>query len=177
MQRPPYLRWVAALLLVAGAAAWDLRPRPTEMHPFLARDVGAGDVITEEDLEWRAVPSGLLAVPDLSAPAAAVDLHAGDPLLDPLLRRAVAVPGEWWGVPVTIGSQAAPGDPVLLVVTDPPTTISGIVVTAQRGDPYALDFRPATVAVPADAAALVAAASAKGLLVAAVRPSGSPADG
>jgi hypothetical protein len=80
-------------------------------------------------------------------------------------------------VPVTIGSQAAPGDPVLLVVTDPPTTISGIVVTAQRGDPYALDFRPATVAVPADAAALVAAASAKGLVVAAVRPSGSPADG
>ena len=172
LQRPPYLRWAAALLLVAGAAAWDMRGEPTHLHPYLASDVAAGNPVTEADVEWREVPAAMIPPPDLSRPVAAVDLRAGDPLLDALLRGPVVVPEGWWAVPVAVGANAGPGDEVLLVVTDPPTTVSGIVVTAQRGDPYSLDFRPASVAVPAEAAALVAAASAQGVLVAAVRPGG-----
>ena len=82
------------------------------------------------------------------------------------------IPDGWWGVPVAIGANAAAGDEVLLVVVDPPTTVIGLVITGQRGDPYSLDYRPASVAVPAEAAPLIAAASAQGTLVAAVRPAG-----
>ena len=164
LQRPPYLRW---------AAAWDMSGDPTSLHPYLATDVAAGDAIGETDVEWREVPMGMLPAPDLTRPVAAADLQAGDPLLDAVLRGPVAVPDGWWAVPVAVGANAGPGDEVLLVVTDPPTTISGVVVTAQKGDPYSLDFRPASVAVPAEAAALVAAASAQGVLVAAVRPAGT----
>jgi hypothetical protein len=61
---------------------------------------------------------------------------------------------------------------VLLVVVDPPTTVTGIVVSPQRGDAYSLDYRPATVAVPLEMAPLIAAASAQGVLVAAIRSPG-----
>ncbi len=172
LQRPPYLRWAAAALLVIGAAAWDLKPEPTSLHPFLTIDVAAGDPIEDADIEWRRVPSGLLTAPDLSSPVAAVDLHSGGPLLEPMLRGLVVVPPGWWSVPVAVGAHAGAGDEVLLVVIDPPTTVTGIVVTAQRGDPYSLDYRPASVAVPGDAAPLIAAASSSGTLVAAVRPTG-----
>jgi hypothetical protein len=59
---------------------------------------------------------------------------------------------------------------VLLVVTDPPLTVGGIVVSTQRGDPYSLDYRPALVAVPGEVAPVIAAAGRAGLLVTAVRP-------
>jgi hypothetical protein len=48
--------------------------------------------------------------------------------------------------------------------------VPGLVVDPQKGDAYSLDFRPAVVAVPAESAALVAAATAQGTLVVAVRP-------
>jgi len=172
LQRPPYLRWAAAVLLVVGAAVWDISGDPTSLHPYLITDVAAGDAITDGDVEWREVPAGMVPAPDLTRPVAAVDLQTGDPLLDAVLRDSVTVPEGWWAVPVAVGANAGPGDEVLLMVTDPPSTVSGVVVTAQRGDPYSLDFRPASVAVPAEAAALVAAASAQGVLVAAVRPGG-----
>lgn len=177
LQRPPYLRWAAAVLLLAGAALWDLRGDPTVLHPYLARDVAAGAPIAAADLEWREIPAGVAAAPDLSAPVAAVDLRAGEPLVAAVLQGPVVVPDGWWGVPVQVGAAARAGDHVLLVVTDPMTAVAGIVVTPQRGDPYSLDFRPASVAVPAEAAPLVAAASARGMLVAAVRPGASPGGG
>jgi hypothetical protein len=71
---------------------------------------------------------------------------------------------------VAVGSHARAGDVVMLVVTDPPTTITGLVVSAQQGDPYSLDYRPAVLAVPGESAALVATAAASGALVAAVAP-------
>jgi hypothetical protein len=169
LQRPPYLRWAAALALVLGAAAWDLRPAVTDLHPFLTAPVRAGEPIV--DWEWRAVPSGVLPDPiSPSGAAAAVDLPADTPLIEPTLRSPIAAPPGWWEVPVAVGAHASAGDEVLLVVVDPPTTVAGIVVTAQQGDPYSLDYVPAAVAVPAEFAPLVAAASAGGTLVAAVRP-------
>ncbi len=73
-------------------------------------------------------------------------------------------------MPVTIGPLSVPGDEVLLVVTDPPLTVNGLVIEAQVGNSYSLDFRPAAVAVPAAAAPAVAAAERGNVLVAAVRP-------
>lgn len=171
LQRPPYLRWAAAAVLVIGAAVWDLRPEPTALHPFLTSPVSAGESIDATDLEWRTIPAGLITEPDLTHPVAAIDLALGTPLVQEMLRAPVTAPEGWWEVPVAVGAHASAGDHVMLVVIDPPTTVAGIVITAQRGDPYSLDYRPASVAVPADSAPLVAAASAHGTVVAAVRPS------
>ena len=170
LPRPPYLRWAGAALLLIGALAWDLRGPAIELRPFIARSLEAGEAVDASAVEWREVPAGLLPSPDLAGATAAVDLAPGDPLVDAVLSRAVAVPAGWWKVPVAIGPYAAPGDSVMLVITDPPATVEGLVVSPQQGDAYSLDYRPAVVAVPADSAARVAAAAAAGALVAAVVP-------
>jgi hypothetical protein len=82
----------------------------------------------------------------------------------------VAAPEGWWGLPLAVGTHAAAGDAVTLVSTDPPAVVPGLVLRSQRGDPYALDHRPAVVAVPGESAVLVATAAARSALVAAVRP-------
>jgi hypothetical protein len=121
-------------------------------------------------VDWRQVPTGLLAAADPEGATAAVDLDAGAPLVEAVLRRGAAVPEGWWEVPVAVGAHARAGSEVMLVILDPPATVSGLVVSPQQGDAYSLDYRPAVVAVPAESAALVAAAAAAGTLVAAVAP-------
>jgi len=170
LPRPPYLRWAGAALLLLGALAWDLRGPALEVRPFAARAVAVGEPIDAAAVEWREVPAGLLPSPDLTGAVAAVDLAAGDPLLPALLGTRVAIPDGWWEIPVAVGTHAAAGDAVMLVITDPPSTVEGLVVSPQRGDAYSLDYRPAVVAVPAEAAGLVASAAAAGSLVAAVAP-------
>ena len=170
LPRPPYLRWAGAALLLLGALAWDLRGPALEVRPFAARAVAAGEPIDAAAVEWREVPAGLLPSPDLTGAAAVVDLAAGDPLLPALLGTRVAIPDGWWEIPVAVGTHAAAGDAVMLVITDPPATVQGLVVSPQQGDAYSLDYRPAVVAVPAEAAGLVASAAAAGSLVAAVAP-------
>lgn len=170
LPRPPYLRWAGAALLLVGALAWDLRAPALEVRPFAARALAAGEPIDAAAVEWREVPAGLLPSPDLTAAVAAMDLAAGDPLLPALLGTRVAIPDGWWEIPAAIGTHAAAGDAVMLVITDPPSTVEGLVVSPQQGDAYSLDYRPAVVAVPAEAAGLVASAAAAGSLVAAVAP-------
>ncbi len=170
LPRPPYLRWAGAALLLLGALAWDLRGPAMELRPFAGRPLRAGEALDDSAVEWREVPAGLLRAPDLDGATAAVDLAPGDPLVDAVLSREVAVPPGWWKVPLAVGTYAAAGDSVMLVITDPPATVEGLVVSPQQGDAYSLDYRPAVVAVPADAAAQVAAAAAAGSLVAAVAP-------
>lgn len=170
LPRPPYLRWAAAALLLLGALAWDLRPVPVETRPFAGRALTVGEAIASTDVEWREVPAGLLGPADPTGKTAAVDIPAGEPLTPSVLGEAVSVPPGWWQVPVDVGVAAAPGREVMLVVGDPPVTIRGLVISGQQGDPYSLDYRPALVAVPAGAAAQVAAAARDGSLVAAVAP-------
>ena len=86
-----------------------------------------------------------------------------------MVARFVEVPPSWWTVPIDVGTLAVPGDEVLLVLADPPINVSGIVVSAQSGDAFSLAFRPAAVAVPSEAAALVAAAEREGVLITAIR--------
>jgi hypothetical protein len=156
--------------LVLGALLWDLRAAATEPYPFAAAPIPAGSPFAAGSVEWRDLPVGAFAVPDLSAGVAAVDLAAGEPITGAVVSDPVAVPDGWWAVPVDLPSRASPGTPVLLVVTDPPLTIPGVVVTAQRGDRFAMDHSPAIVAVPGEMAPIVAAAERAGLLVAATRP-------
>lgn len=170
LQRPPYLRWAAAALLVAGAVAWDLRGTATSPHPFLTATVAAGSPIPADAVEWRSVPAGLLDPPELDGRVAALDLDAGDPITTSVLTDPATAPEGWWAVPITLGRHARPGDEVMLVTIDPPLTIPGVVLEAEAGDTYSLDFRPAVVAVPGESAPLVAAAAGEGRIVAVVRP-------
>jgi hypothetical protein len=170
LQRPPYLRWTAAAILVLGAALWDLRGDQRHTRPFLTASLPAGSRIPAEAVEWREVPADLLVLPELSGRVTAVDLQAGDPLIPSVLAPAVTAPTGWWSVPVQIGRHAEPGDEVMLVTIDPPLTVPGIVLEAESGDAYSLDFRPAVVAVPGESAPVVAAAAGEGRIVAVVRP-------
>jgi len=170
LQPPPHLRRIGAALLVVGAFAWDLRGSATIPYPVAAREVKAGAPITDGDVRWVRLPEGSLRPTDLDGAVAAVDIAAGDPIAASLVAPQVALPDGWWAVPVEVGVGAIPGDTVLLVVTDPPLTVPGVVLQAQSGDRLALDYRPALVGVPGEAAAIVAAAERSGLLVAALRP-------
>lgn len=170
LQPPPYLRWAAAALLVIAAAVWDLRGSATTPHPFAAGPITAGTALTADDVTWRPLPADAFPPPDLDGATAAVDLAAGDPITAAVLTTTVAIPDDWWAVPIAVGTHALPGEAVLLVIIDPPITVPGIVVSAQQGDRFSLDHRPAVVAVPGESAALIAAAEAAGLVVTAVRP-------
>lgn len=170
LQRPPLLRRAAAAILIVAAFAWDLRGSPTEPHPYAARAIAVGSEITAGDVVWRRLPAASFVIPDLVGRIAAVDLPAGEPITASGLAPPTQVPNGWWAVPIEIGPHAVPGDEVMLVITDPPVTVGGVVVGAQRGDPYSLDYRPALVAVPAEMAPVVAAAARAGMLVTATRP-------
>jgi hypothetical protein len=170
LQPPPHLRRVGAALLVVGALLWDLRGSATVAYPVAAHQVSAGSAISDDDVRWVRLPAGVLPDTDLTGAVAAVDIAPGDPIALSIIAPAVTAPDGWWAVPIEVGSAAIPGDTVLLVVADPPLTVPGLVMAPQEGDPLSLDYRPALVAVPGEAAAVVAAAERAGLLVAAVKP-------
>jgi hypothetical protein len=159
LQRPPYLRW-----------AWDLRSLPTRPYPFAARAIEAGLALSADDVEWREIPAGVMTPPSLDGVVAAVDVGAGEPITDGMLSEPTVVPDGWVALPIDVGAHATPGAEVNLIIVDPPASVHGIVVRSQTGDPYSLDFVPAVVAVPADQAAVAAAAAARGQLVAAIVP-------
>ena len=170
LQPPPYARWAAATLLVLGALWWDLRAPPTAQHPFAARAIASGQPIADGDIRWDRLPRDTFPVPNLEGAVTAVAIAPGEPITAAMLAPDALVPEDWWAVPIDIGAPTSPGDTVMLVVLDPPLSVPGIVVEPQRGDSFSLDHRPALVAVPGDAAAVIAAAESAGLLVAAVRP-------
>lgn len=168
LQRPPYLRWAAAALLIVGAGWWDLRSSATTQYPFAATEILQGTELDAQAIEWRSV-RGFPEPPDPRG-VAAVDIPAGQPLTAAVLGSHVVVPDGWWIVPLDVPG-ALPGDEVLVVITDPQLSVPGMVVALQRGDRFSLDHRPATVAVPGDMAPVVAAASQAGYVVTVVKPS------
>lgn len=171
LQPPPYFRRIAAVLLILAALAWDVRSAATDPFPTAAVPITAGTRITDEVVTWVDLPRGRLRAPDLSDATAVRDIDAGEPLTTSLLVGPISAPPDWWTVPIEIGSLSTPGDEVMLVITEPPLTALGVVITTQRGDPYTLDYRPAAVAVPPGVAPVIAAAEREGLLITAVRPS------
>lgn len=107
-------------------------------------------------------------MPDLSL-VAAVDLTPGDPIINPTLDTAPAVPAGWWSVPVDLPLGVKPGESTRMVVPDSGLVVDGIILTAPVDDPFTAGST-GLVAVPGDEAAAVATSALAGSLVVLVAP-------
>jgi hypothetical protein len=169
LTRPPYLRWAAAALLLIAALAWDLRGRSGEPYPFAARSIAAGTVIEEADVEWRTVPAGVLAIPDLSTPIAARAIPEGEPILPSAVDAEAGTPAGWWAVPVALPAAAGVGSRVRLIATDTRVESEGIVVATGSSDLLSISDA-GLVAVPPERATAIATAAIAGTLIVLVEP-------
>ena len=161
-RRPPYLRWIAASLIVTGALWMDLRGEPTEPRPFAVSSIAAGDRIVEEMLEYREVPVGVL--PEVDADGYAVGpILPGDPLTPSVISDRDPLPDGWWAMEMEVPTGAGSGTELRLVIEGAAAVVPGLITTivpAGQSAGWARDT--AMVAVPSDQAALVATALARG---------------
>ncbi|MGH8936272.1 MAG: SAF domain-containing protein [Acidimicrobiia bacterium] len=177
-RRPPYLRWGVGALLIALALVGEFRKAPTVSYPFAAGPLPAGRAITDEVVDWRPVPAGLLPAAELDDRVTARAVRAGEPLVPSLVvSRRAAVPDGWWALPIGLPGRALPGDRVQLVLVpvDPvalPLTVPGMVVeaAAPSDDLFSLAGPTGLVAVPGDQAPAVAQATGEGRVVVALAP-------
>ena len=169
LTRPPYLRWAAAVAVVAAAFLWDLRGSSDVLYPFTSSAIAAGAPITETDVDWRRVPEGTMTLPDLSAPVAARDLPAGEPIVPSAVSGARTIPEGWWSVPMPLPVAAVPGTTIRLVDVSSGFEIDGIVVATGSSDLMSFE-ESGMVAVPREAATLIAVAARDGTLVTLLEP-------
>ena len=166
---PPYLRWAAAAAVVVAAFLWDLRGSSAVLYPFASTAIAAGAAITETSIEWRPIPEGTMTLPDLSDPVAARHLPAGEPIVPSAVSGATPVPEGWWSVPVPLPATAVPGTSVHLVEAASGFETDGIVIAAGTDDLLSFD-EVGLVAVPPEAATLIAIAAREGSLVILLEP-------
>jgi hypothetical protein len=158
LRRPPYLRWLAAGLVVCVGLYLDTRSAPSVAYPFAAAPISIGESVTE--IEWREVPPDLLPVWESEvAGIATAPIPEGTPLLPSLLAEA-AVPAGWWSVTLPVSQPVAPGTPIRVAFED--RVADGIVVGSFSDNGYDLT---APVAFPPQQAELVAAIASNSALV------------
>ena len=145
------------------AVAWEFRAAPTDLRPYLARDVAAGEEVGQEDIEWRPVPAGFL--PDVSPSGIfLVDLERGTPLIRSVVGEANPLPEGWWSLEVPVPEGTSAGIDVRLVVDvrAAPRVIPGFVVRLLGAN--SLEGNTALVAIPEAEVGAAAAALADGSL-------------
>jgi hypothetical protein len=168
LSRPPYLRWFAAVAIVLAAFVWDLSGRQTASYPFAAVDLGRGRVLSDDTIVWKAAPSGVFSVPDLSDATAAIDIAKGDPITRSVLSPTISIPDGWWSVPIALPQGAFAGATIRVVLPNG-EGVSGVVVQAATSDSFG-SLESAAVAFPGGVAELVAQVSALGELVVLIEP-------
>ncbi len=170
----PYLKWVGAAAIVGVSWFIQLMPAPVTLHPFAAVDIPAAAELSDDLLEYREIPEGLLP-PTTGQGTLAVPLVAGDPLLPSLLSNTeTAVPDGWWALELEAPPGLLPGRYVLLVAGGDDLSplgqpIPGIVIRPMADEPYDSEER-ALIAIPGEHLARVSTASAYGTLTVAVAP-------
>ena len=160
---PPYLRWLAAAVVFAGAAYLDLAGPAMQPYPFAATSIESGAPLAA-NVEWRDVPTGLLPPAATTEGFAVRDLAAGDPITAAAVRSDDQVPDGWWSVPVELPASARPGVSVRLLSPQGGLDVIGIVTEPAATGAFAT-VSAGLVAVPPDAAADIAAAGAAGALI------------
>lgn len=164
--RPPYLRYGAAVLILAAGLYAEFKPDRYDMHPFAAADISAGTLLTEDLFEPRRVLSGSLPLVVIEGMAAR-DMALGEPLMPTAIADGTALaPDGWWALEVAMPADVAPASQVRVVVRphDPaqsPVLVPGVVIApAATADHLSLDTSLGVVAVPEEHAATVAVAAA-----------------
>lgn len=171
LDRPPFLRWLAAVLLVIVAAWSELAPSPTTRSAFLVADVAAGTPLEDHHVELRSVPVGVVATVEPTG-VAATDLRAGDPLVGSMVAEVVVPPG-WVVIETAVPAHASPGASATAIIVgegSAPIELPAVVVGASRSDPFG--EASGTLAVPGEWTGPAATAAAEGRLVIGVESGG-----
>jgi hypothetical protein len=163
LSKPPYLRWAGAAALILAALAWDVAERATEPFPFAARTIQRGQQIIDEDIDWKAIPTGLFHQPTLQGATAAVTIERGEPIPASALRLAAAVPAGWWTVALDLPPAVLPGTDVRIVLGNG-DGVSGVVVEPSREDSFGIRSA-GLVAVPSQVADAVGIAAGSNQIV------------
>lgn len=166
LERPPLLRWVAAVCLVAASAWFELGPPPSTEMTFLAVDIGAGTILTEDLVERRSVTDPGFATVEPEG-FAVTDLAAGEPLVASMIAHAT-VPDGWLVISVAVPDHARPGKPATAVILpggpeDVPVQFPAVVVEAGSADPFGTET--GALAVPPQWLGQAAAAAGQGRLM------------
>ncbi|GBE25751.1 MAG TPA: hypothetical protein ENG98_01945 [Actinobacteria bacterium] len=169
LDRPPYLRWLAASTLVVLALGLEVSGPDLEPYPFVQRSIAAGEAVAVDDLEWRDVPVGILPEPSAVIGPAARKLEVGEPLIAGAVRAGSMIPDGWWVVPAPIPAAASPGVTVRLISVDDGFAVDGIVAASGVDTGFG-DEAIGAVAVPEEAAVRVSLAASSNRLVVLVAP-------
>ena len=159
LRQPPYLRWIAAGLVLLLGLYFDTRPAAVVTYPFVAESVVAGQSVADT-IHWREVPAGFL--PDWGGVVdgyAVADLTADTPLV-PGLVTEVSIPRGWWAVALSLPRRVTPGTAVRVVVGD--NVVDGLLIDEPSDNGFEVI---GSVAFAPDQATRVAAASADDALV------------
>lgn len=124
--------------------------------------------MSEAAIEWRDVPLGIFAVPELSGTSASVDITRGDPITESVVSEGAPLPEGWWSVPIDLPVGTPPGTPVRVVLPDG-TGVGGIVTQAAVSDAFG-SVESGVVGFPETVAGIVAQLAAIGDLVVLVEP-------
>lgn len=161
LRRPPYLRWIAAGLILLTGLMMDLRGPDLHPYPFAVDTIPVGTRI-DDAIEWKDIPAGLLPQWDRRVSGiAGSNVANGDPLLPSMLTEATA-PDGWWSVPVPLPIAVAPGTRLRVRYGPSGDIAEGVVVGALDHAGFEVI---GTVAFPEEDAAMVAAATADDALV------------
>ena len=168
LSRPPYARYALAACILVFAMWLDLRPDQAVPHPFAADDIPAGESVSEDSIEWRAIPVGLLRPVSLEGVLVNA-VQVGDPFRESdFVSGGGPVPEGWWIIELDLPADVVPGQTLQLVVLadqglEAPDPIPATVVAAgSRSGGLLGDGGPGRAAVPPDLAATAASAVADG---------------
>jgi hypothetical protein len=147
---------------------WEFAQAATEQAPFAARPIARGEVIDDDAIEWRRVPAGLFTSIDPMGTAAVAVIQTGDPVTASVITQGVVVPADWWTVAADIPVGAVRGSSVRVVLSDG-FGVTGVVVEPSADDNFGI-ASAGLLAVPPEAADLVALAASSGDLVVLFEP-------
>ena len=136
-------------------------------HPFAEVRIAAGESLSETNIVYRRIPSGLIK-PVLVDGVALRSIEEGDPLLTTSVGpEDRSIPAGWWSIELEVPQGADRGDPARLVLLDTGEVVEAVVVAGLDDDP--LGRGSGTVAVGPEHAASVAAAAANGRVAVMIR--------
>jgi hypothetical protein len=163
LQGPQWIRWTIAIIIALTAIWTEFRGDASVEHPFAVAIITVGDPITDEVIEMRQVPRGLLPSVDEFGFAART-FHPGEPITPSgVTTDEVFSTAGWWALEIAVPRTAKPGDPVQLVLIDTGMVIAGTVWAGADSDPLSSGL--GSVALPPEHAAAAASASANGRVV------------